>query len=132
MTLREAWEAGKEALRQAGIPDADLDAWYLLEYITGITRTVYFAEPGMQLEDGQYDRYRSLIKKRAEHVPLQHLTGEQEFMGLSFRVNENVLIPRQDTETLAETALEFLKREKFPPRTAAFACWICAPVPAVF
>lgn len=114
MTLREAWEAGKEALRQAGIPDADLDAWYLLEYITGITRTVYFAEPGMQLEDGQYDRYRSLIKKRAEHVPLQHLTGEQEFMGLSFRVNENVLIPRQDTETLAETALEFLKKGEIP------------------
>ena len=83
MTLREAWEAGKEALRQAGIPDADLDAWYLLEYITGITRTVYFAEPGMQLEDGQYDRYRSLIKKRAEHVPLQHLTGEQECILIS-------------------------------------------------
>lgn len=114
MTLREACEAGKEELRQAEIPDADLDAWYLLEYVTGITRTVYFAEPGTQIDDEQYERYRSLIKKRAEHVPLQHLTGEQEFMGLSFRVNENVLIPRQDTEILVESALEFLTEGKIP------------------
>lgn len=114
MTLREVCEAGKEELRQAEIPDADLDAWYLLEYVTGITRTVYFAEPGTQIDDEQYERYRSLIKKRTEHVPLQHLTGEQEFMGLSFRVNENVLIPRQDTEILVESALEFLTEGKIP------------------
>ena len=95
MTLKEACGTGKQELAQAGIPDAALDAWYLLEYVTGITRTAYFAEPGMQIGDEQYKRYRSLIKKRAEHIPLQHLTGEQEFMGLSFRVNENVLIPRQ-------------------------------------
>ncbi len=114
MTLREACNAGKEELTRAGIPDASLDAWYLLEYVTGITRTVYFAEPGMQIDDGQYKNYRSLIKKRAEHIPLQHLTGEQEFMGLSFRVNENVLIPRQDTEILVETALKFLTDDKIP------------------
>lgn len=114
MTLREACDAGKQELGRAGIPDAALDAWYLLEYVTGITRTVYFAEPGMQIDDEQYESYRSLIKKRAEHIPLQHLTGEQEFMGLSFRVNENVLIPRQDTEILVETALKFLKGGKIP------------------
>ena len=85
MTLKEACDTGKQELAQAGIPDAALDAWYLLEYVTGITRTAYFAEPGMQIGDEQYKRYRSLIKKRAEHIPLQHLTGEQEFMGLSFR-----------------------------------------------
>ena len=114
MTLKEACDTGKQELAQAGIPDAALDAWYLLEYVTGITRTAYFAEPGMQIGDEQYKRYRSLIKKRAEHIPLQHLTGEQEFMGLSFRVNENVLIPRQDTEILVETALKFLTDGKIP------------------
>ena len=114
MTLREACDAGRQELDRAGIPDAALDAWYLLEYVTGITRTVYFAEPGMQIADEQYERYRSLIKKRAEHIPLQHLTGEQEFMGLCFRVNENVLIPRQDTEILVETALKFLTDGKIP------------------
>ena len=114
MTLREACDAGRQELDRAGIPDAALDAWYLLEYVTGITRTVYFAEPGMQIADEQYERYRSLIKKRAEHIPLQHLTGEQEFMGLCFRVNENVLIPRQDTEILVETALKFLTDAKIP------------------
>lgn len=114
MTLREACNAGKAELSRTGIPDAALDAWYLLEYVTGITRTVYFAEPGMQIDDEQYKKYRSLIKKRAEHIPLQHLTGEQEFMGLSFLVNENVLIPRQDTEILVETALKFLTDGKIP------------------
>lgn len=114
MTLREACDAGRQELDRAGIPDAALDAWYLLEYVTGITRTVYFAEPGMQIADEQYERYRSLIKKRTEHIPLQHLTGEQEFMGLRFLVNENVLIPRQDTEILVETALKFLTDGKIP------------------
>ena len=57
----------------------------------------------------QQDEYRVVIRKRAEHVPLQYITGEQEFMGLSFKVNSNVLIPRQDTETLVEEALKVIR-----------------------
>lgn len=114
MTLREAYREGKEKLKQAGIADAALDAWYLLEYITGVSHTVYLAEPDMQIDKGKYEEYRLLLGKREKHIPLQHLTGEQEFMGLSFKVNENVLIPRQDTEILAETALEALKKGKIP------------------
>ena len=53
--------------------------------------------------------YESVLKKRAERVPLQYITGEQEFMGLTFYVNSNVLIPRQDTETLVEEALNLAK-----------------------
>lgn len=114
MTLKEAYTAGKEELEEAGIADAALDAWYLLEYITGVSRTVYFAEPDMQIDGEQYGKYELLIRKRSARIPLQHLTGEQEFMGLSFKVNENVLIPRQDTETLVETALEALREGKVP------------------
>ena len=51
-------------------------------------------------------KYKEALLKRSEHVPLQHITGEQEFMGINFWVNEHVLIPRQDTETLVEEALK--------------------------
>ena len=61
------------------------------------------------LTDEQMKEFEVLIKKRAERVPLQYITGEQEFMGLTFHVNSNVLIPRQDTETLAEEALKVIK-----------------------
>lgn len=114
MTLREACEKGKGALAEAGIAEAGLDAWYLLEHVTGITRTLYFAEPEKEIDEEQFGGYMALIKKRAEHIPLQHLTGEQEFMGLPFRVSKDVLIPRQDTETLVETALELIEKEGVP------------------
>ena len=57
----------------------------------------------------QKEAYETVLKKRAEHIPLQHITGEQEFMGLPFLVNADVLIPRQDTEILVEEALKKAK-----------------------
>lgn len=91
---------GIHTLQQQEIGEADVDAWILLEYVTGIDRTHYFLkmqEPCPQEED---KRYRELIGRRAQHVPVQYLTGVQEFMGYPFRVNSQVLIPRQDTELL--------------------------------
>lgn len=115
-TMQDTYEWGKNRLKQAGIQEYVLDAWYLLEYVTGIDRTRYYAEPKQEIEREQKLRYACLIEKRQKRVPLQHLTGEQEFMGLKFKVNEHVLIPRQDTETLVETALEFLKKEEVPEK----------------
>lgn len=111
MTVREVYEEGKAKLRKASVTDADLDAWYLLEYVTGITRTVYFADPDKKMDMERYAAYMDLIRKRCSRIPLQHLTGVQEFMGLEFCVNKDVLIPRQDTETLVETALEEILKD---------------------
>ena len=113
-TLKAAYTQGRERLRQAGVPEADLDAWYLLEYVTGISRASYLMEPDREMTEQQSSRYEECILKREQRVPLQHITGEQEFMGLTFRVDENVLIPRQDTETLVEQALEILKKGQLP------------------
>lgn len=109
MTLREAWNLGKKRLTAAEVPDADLDAWYLLEWCTGVSRSHYLAYPDEIISHDQEEQYRASLVKRERRIPLQQITGEQEFMGLSFYVNEHVLIPRQDTEILVEETARFLK-----------------------
>ncbi|MCI9124096.1 MAG: peptide chain release factor N(5)-glutamine methyltransferase [Eubacterium sp.] len=106
MTYREATEWGSRMLMQAGVMDAQLDAWLLLETVCRINRTFYYSHMEEDMTAQQQPEYEIAIRKRAERIPLQYITGEQEFMGLNFKVNSNVLIPRQDTETLVEEALK--------------------------
>lgn len=106
MTRRDLYEEGIRRLQNENIPDFHLDAWYLLEDLLRITRTEYFMNPNEEVMPDDEKKFMDCIAKRISHVPLQHLTGRQEFMGFSFMVNENVLIPRQDTETLVEEALK--------------------------
>lgn len=104
-TLREAVAGATAYLASGNVADAAVDAWYLMEHVTGINRAGYLAEPRRKMSAEQRDAYEELVNRRGRRIPLQHLTGQQEFMGLNFLVNEAVLIPRQDTETLVETAL---------------------------
>lgn len=109
MTLEEAYRLGNDVLNEAGVPDAGTDAWILLEHVTGVSRTRYYVNPKQVLSKEEEERYLSYIEKRKKRIPVQHLTGVQEFMGLEFMVNEHVLIPRQDTEVLVETVWEDLE-----------------------
>ncbi len=109
LELRSVYKEGAELLTQAGIEDAVIDAWYLLEFVTGITKAGFYAEPFRQITEEQREQYQDLIERRLTHIPLQHLTGVQNFMGYDFLVNEHVLIPRQDTECLVEEALKKIK-----------------------
>lgn len=104
MTFREALNWGKEKLQHAGIPEYDLDAWLLLEHVSGLSRAMYFVRDREEMEESCREQYEEAIRKRESRVPLQHITGVQEFMGYEFHVNEHVLIPRQDTEILVEAA----------------------------
>ena len=113
--LKTAYAEGTEILKDAGITEYMLDAWYLLEYVTGVTKARYYMDPDRLMESEVYETYLECIQKRATHIPLQHITGVQEFMGLEFAVNEHVLIPRQDTEVLVEETLEVLKRKSRKP-----------------
>ena len=108
-TIQEIYRQGAEKLKEAAIIEFQLDAWYLLEYVTGINKALYYARPDRVIEEKEVEQYFTLIEKRSHRIPLQHLTQEQEFMGIRFWVNEHVLIPRQDTETLVEEALKVLK-----------------------
>ncbi len=105
MTIEEMFHKGRKALVEANIQEADLDAFYLLEYVTKVSRGMYFARPERQVSKEEQQRYETYIEKRKNHIPLQHLTGEQAFMGLDFQVTKDVLIPRQDTEILVEETL---------------------------
>ena len=104
MTFREALNWGKEKLQHAGSPEYDLDAWLLLEHVSGLSRAMYFVRDREEMEESCREQYEEAIRKRESRVPLQHITGVQEFMGYEFHVNEHVLIPRQDTEILVEEA----------------------------
>lgn len=109
MTYREAVDSGSKILQEAGIEDARLDAWLLLEMACKVDRNFYYLHADEDVTEEQQAEYESVLKKRTERIPLQYITGEQEFMGLKFKVNSSVLIPRQDTETLVEEALNVIE-----------------------
>ncbi len=109
MTFREALAVGEELLKKMNIVDAKNDAWLLLTMVCKIDRTYYYMHMDEDLTSEQVSEYEIVLKKRAEHIPLQYITGEQEFMGLPFKVSPAVLIPRQDTETLVAEALKIVK-----------------------
>ena len=114
LTLKQLYKVGTVKLAEEGIEEFSLDAWYLLEHIYGISRVDFLIRRNDPFDEAQMKQsadYQALIRRRSEGYPVQYLTGSTEFMGLPFFVNESVLIPRQDTEVLVETALAMMKPE---------------------
>lgn len=108
-SYRELLSQGCDELRSAGIEEYKIDSWYLLEHVIRRDRSWYFVHMEEDAAAEVVSRYEELIHKRSRHIPLQHLTGTAYFMGLEFKVDDNVLIPRQDTEVLVEEALRRIK-----------------------
>lgn len=96
-------------LESAGVPEAKLDARILLEHVchTDYNTLLVHGDRGVSAEEQAV--FEALLARRKKRIPLQQITGEQEFCGLTFKVNEHVLIPRQDTEILVEAALKKVK-----------------------
>ncbi len=108
MKYKELYDFGALALMEAGIAEASLDARLLLEFICHTNRNDLLVHGDKEVLKEEQDIYINYIERRKAHEPLQHITGEQEFMGLVFEVNENVLVPRQDTEVLVEEVMRCL------------------------
>jgi release factor glutamine methyltransferase len=108
MTYREALSHAVHVLTEAGIEDAAANAWYLMAVSCRIDRNFYYMHQEEAVPDEEMQAFEILLSKREERIPLEYIVGEQEFMGLSFKVNSNVLIPRQDTEVLVEKAIGLL------------------------
>ncbi len=109
MTLSELEKEGIESLRGAMVPDSAYDARELLLFASTLSLTKYLTFQDAPVSPGLIDKYRDLIRQRCERIPLQHIIGETEFMGLKFYVNEHVLCPRPDTEILVETVVDHVK-----------------------
>jgi len=108
MTYKALYDKGKSILADARVAEAELDARLLLEAVCGTTRNDLLVHGDREETPDHEETYLGMIERRSHRVPLQYITGVQDFMGLEFTVNESVLIPRQDTEILVEEVMREL------------------------
>lgn len=112
ITCKEALRCTEQALTEAGVPDARIDAWYLFEHVTKMNRADYFLHGDDVMNPEQSDALKKFMDLRVKRIPLQYITGSQEFMGYSFLVSPATLIPRQDTEVLVEEVSKIANGKK--------------------
>lgn len=110
MTIREAIGKGSIKLKMKNIDSPKQKARMLMQFMLGKTRQYILVYDETNLSKSQEELYFKNIEKLAQGIPLQHITNQQEFMKMNFYVNKNVLIPRQDTETLVEEVIKIAKK----------------------
>jgi release factor glutamine methyltransferase len=113
--VRGTLAQGVARLESARVASAQLAAELLLLHLLGRDRAWLYAHPEHVLSSDEFAQYDDLLRRRAEGVPVQYLTGRQEFWGLEFEVNPSVLIPRPETEHLIEVALDRLAERRSEP-----------------
>lgn len=109
MKLYELNEKISCQLKENGIQEAELEAFYIIEHIFELSRSTFFLKKMEEVEQEQAEKCLEIAKLRSSRKPLQYILGRQEFMGLNFHVTEDVLIPRQDTEGLVEEIISIIK-----------------------
>jgi release factor glutamine methyltransferase len=111
MILKQALQEATQILEEVKITSARLDAEVILMFVLDQSKEFIFSEPEYELTDFQEKRFFKLIDKRTEDCPVAYITKTKSFFNLDFSVNQNVLIPRPDTEMIVTEALELLKNE---------------------
>jgi len=122
VTPRELLKLLSAEMAAAGVPDADVDASLLLSHVTGQNPLNLRLDSWSQVSLADEASFRCLCEKRMTRTPLQYLTGVQSFLGRDFYVDERVLIPRPETELLAERAIAILMEETDPPKALDLCC----------
>ncbi|MTI46884.1 MAG: peptide chain release factor N(5)-glutamine methyltransferase [Firmicutes bacterium] len=118
MTIQQLFEEGIKVLEEGNIQNPMLDTQLLLSYALDVDKVYIYTHRDRIIEGETVDNFLSLLNKRKTGYPLQYILGDQEFMGLNFKVGEGVLVPRPDTETLVEWIIEVVKsKEKFNKNT---------------
>ena len=110
LPLKELIKIGQTQLKEAGVGDADRDARDLYCFLDKIDTVGLMMHWQDTLQDNACEAYFDLVQRRAAGEPMQYITGVQEFMGIPFKVTAQVLIPRQDTETMVEDAIEAIEK----------------------
>ena len=110
LPLKELIKIGQTQLKEAGVGDADRDARDLYCFLDKIDAVGLMMHWQDTLQDNACEAYFDLVQRRAAGEPMQYITGVQEFMGIPFKVTPQVLIPRQDTETMVEDAIEAIEK----------------------
>ncbi len=105
MNIDNLLAAAALQLAKAGIEDANLDARLLFQHLAKITRSQLVLQGQQAVDDRMLEQYQHLVRLRSQRIPLQYLTGSQEFWSLDFTVSPSVLIPRPETEFLLEQVL---------------------------
>ncbi len=105
-TVREALAEAAEVLRSSGIETARLDAEVLLAFVLKVSRTDLYVRNDRVIPNNKLEEFFTAVTRRSCREPAAYITGEKEFMSLSFLVNRNVLIPRPETEVLVEWVIE--------------------------
>ncbi|MFA6594016.1 MAG: peptide chain release factor N(5)-glutamine methyltransferase [Candidatus Buchananbacteria bacterium] len=112
MSISEILRPAVKKLKNRNIISAELDAELLLAFVLARPREYVLAHPEFKLTAKQLNKFKNLLKRRINYEPIAYILGRKEFFGLEFKVNKNVLIPRPETETLCELAIEFIRANK--------------------
>ncbi|GAB4373078.1 MAG: peptide chain release factor N(5)-glutamine methyltransferase [Spirochaetales bacterium] len=111
MTIREALFHARDLFRQQGIENPFLDSLVLLSACTGMAKAKILEAYGKELTREEEDCFQEAVHRRLSGLPVSYILRKKEFFGLSFYVDERVLVPRPDTETLVETVLRILEED---------------------
>ncbi len=114
MTISEAIARHESSLRKAGIESARVDMEWMLVHLLDLSRSKLQLETGRILTLSEQRQLQNLVEQRGQRIPLQHLLGEVDFHGLRLQVDGRALVPRPETELLAEAAIEILGKEVAP------------------
>lgn len=112
MSIAQVLQQAVKKLKSRDIISAELDAELLLAEAISRPREYVLAHPEQKLTVKQAAKFKALLKRRQSYEPIAHILGRKEFFGLEFKVNKNVLIPRPETETLCELALDYISQNK--------------------